>query len=58
MTIYQIAFSDDVHDHLDFIKKKYYSFIEKTLVEQLGWEPDIETKNRKVLEQPAPFNTE
>ena len=35
---------------------KFYGFIEETLEIQLGWEPGVETKNRKTVRQPAPFN--
>ena len=55
MARYRIAFAEETIDHLDYIEAKYHSLIEKTLEEQLGWSPDVETKNRKILEQPAPF---
>ncbi|PIV26327.1 MAG: addiction module toxin RelE [Anaerolineae bacterium CG03_land_8_20_14_0_80_58_20] len=56
MANYQIIYSDDALEHLSFIEKKFYGFIEETLEIQLGWEPGVETKNRKTVRQPAPFN--
>ncbi len=58
MTNYRIIYSDDALDHLGYIEKKFYGFIEETLESQLGWEPGVETKNRKTMRQPAPFHAE
>jgi mRNA-degrading endonuclease RelE of RelBE toxin-antitoxin system len=44
-----------VVDHLAAIERKYHRLIQKTLDEQLSHTPDSETRNRKPVEQPAPF---
>jgi hypothetical protein len=47
-----------VADHLSAIDAKYDSLIRETIVEQLLYEPDMETRNRKPVEQPAAFQAE
>jgi hypothetical protein len=37
------------------IEKKYHSLIHSRIENQLRFEPDTETRNRKPLRQPAPF---
>jgi len=44
--------------HLQAIEPKYYSLIRKTIEEQLPFEPDIETKNRKPLKRPVDFGAQ
>ena len=41
--------------HLRAIEPKYHSLIQQVIDEQLRFEPDRETRNRKPLESPAPF---
>ena len=41
--------------HLQAIEPKYYSLIRTTIEEQLPFEPDVETKNRKPLKRPVDF---
>lgn len=53
---FEIAFSEEVYGHLGVIERKYYGLIQESLKEQLSQTPNIETRNRKVLRQPAPFN--
>lgn len=52
---FDLSFAPEVVAHLDVIERKYYQLIQKTLDEQLGYEPDRKTRNRKPVEQPAPF---
>jgi len=52
---YTLVFAPEVVDHLRAIERKNYRLIQTTLDEQLAFTPDKETKNRKLLEQPAPF---
>jgi hypothetical protein len=40
---------------LESIDAKYYSLIRDKMEEQLLFEPNVETRNRKPLRQPAPF---
>jgi mRNA-degrading endonuclease RelE of RelBE toxin-antitoxin system len=50
-----VRFAPDVISHLDPVEKKYHRLIRKTIDEQLLFEPETETRNRKFLEQPAPY---
>lgn len=52
---FELCFAPEVVDHLVVIEHKYRSLIQKTLDEQLVYEPDRQTRNRKPVEQPAPF---
>jgi mRNA-degrading endonuclease RelE of RelBE toxin-antitoxin system len=52
---FELKFAPEVVAHLDAIERKHQRLIELTLDEQLGHTPDRETRNRKLLEQPAPF---
>ena len=51
-----ITFAPEVLDHLDAIERRYYHLIERMIDEQLCYAPDQQTRNRKPLEQPAPFS--
>ena len=42
-------------EHLHTIEAKYHSLIRAVIEEQLSFEPERETRNRKPLQQPAPF---
>lgn len=52
---FELCFAPGVVEHLVVIERKYHSLIQKTLDEQLVYEPDHQTRNRKPVEQPAPF---
>ena len=52
---FRLIFAPEAIDHLKVIDRKYYGLIERTLDEQLGFTPERETRNRKLLDQPAPF---
>jgi len=52
---YSPAFASAVTDHLRAIDAKYHALIREKIGEQLRFEPGTETKNRKPLRQPAPF---
>ena len=51
-------FAPEAVAHLDAIDRKYHGLIARTLDEQLGHTPEEETRNRKLLEQPAPFGAD
>lgn len=53
---YTIEFAPETLDHLGAIDRKHYGLIEKTIDEQLSHTPEKETRNRKPVEQPAPFS--
>jgi mRNA-degrading endonuclease RelE of RelBE toxin-antitoxin system len=49
-------FAPETIDHLDVIERKHHSLIERAIDEQLSYTPEKETRNRKPLEEPSPFN--
>jgi hypothetical protein len=52
---YTLSFAPQAVEHLDRIDSKYHGLLEQTINEQLTHTPTKETRNRKPLEQPAPF---
>jgi mRNA-degrading endonuclease RelE of RelBE toxin-antitoxin system len=50
---FSLIFDEKIHEHLDAIDDKYHSLIEATIHEQLEFEPETETKNRKPLKKPT-----
>ncbi len=44
-----------VKEHLRAIDAKYHALIRAAIAEQLQFEPAVETRNRKPLQQPAAF---
>jgi mRNA-degrading endonuclease RelE of RelBE toxin-antitoxin system len=51
-----LIFAPEVVEHLAVIEARHHSFIRKTIKEQLSSTPEVATRNRKLLEQPAPFD--
>jgi hypothetical protein len=52
---FDLSYDEATKDHLSAIDAKYHSLIRATIEEQLLFEPETETRNRKPLRQPAPF---
>ena len=52
---YTLTYARGVTNHLKSIDAKYNSLIREKIAEQLRFEPNVETSNRKPLRQPAPF---
>lgn len=52
---YDLSYDEATAKHLGAIESKYHSLIRETIEEQLRFEPGKETRNRKPLRQPAPF---
>ncbi len=52
---FSIEFAPETVQHVGVIERKHHSLIRKTIDEQLTYAPEKETRNRKPLEQPAPF---
>jgi hypothetical protein len=50
---FKLIYAAQVKQHLKTIEPKYHSLIRDTLENQLRFEPDIETRNRKLVEQPV-----
>jgi mRNA-degrading endonuclease RelE of RelBE toxin-antitoxin system len=55
---FHLAYSPIVYDHLAAIDAKYDSLIRQKTAEQLTYEPDVQTRNRKPVRPPAAFNAE
>jgi mRNA-degrading endonuclease RelE of RelBE toxin-antitoxin system len=49
---FALIYDPEVKAHLDAIDPKYRSLIRTTIEEQLQFEPETVTRNRKQLEQP------
>jgi mRNA-degrading endonuclease RelE of RelBE toxin-antitoxin system len=52
---FTLSFAPDVIEHLDCIDFKYQKLLRRTISEQLTYTPAKETRNRKPVDQPAPF---
>jgi mRNA-degrading endonuclease RelE of RelBE toxin-antitoxin system len=50
-----LTFAPEAIEHLDLIEAKYHGLLRRTINEQLSHTPTEETRNRKPMEQPAPF---
>jgi hypothetical protein len=50
-----LSYDQATKEHLHAIDAKYHSLIRAVIEEQLSFEPETETRNRKPLRQPAPF---
>ncbi|MGR3219040.1 MAG: type II toxin-antitoxin system RelE family toxin [Candidatus Anammoxibacter sp.] len=55
---FNIIYAPSTRNHLSVIDKKYFSLIRQTIKEQLQFEPDSETKNRKPLKRPVDFSAD
>jgi hypothetical protein len=49
---FALVYDPEVAGHLDAIEAKYHSLIRGTIAEQLRFEPETATRNRKPLERP------
>jgi hypothetical protein len=52
---FDLRYDPATKEHLHAVDSKYHSPIRAAIEEQLALEPDNETRNRKPLRQPAPF---
>src|SRR5262245_43372586 len=52
---YEIRYDRAVMEHLRAIEPKYHLLIREAIETQLFFEPAKQTRNRKPLRQPAPF---
>ncbi|OCQ91396.1 addiction module toxin RelE [Oscillatoriales cyanobacterium USR001] len=50
---FKIIPAREVAEHLAAIDRKYHSLIRSTIKEQLSYNPEVETRNRKPLRQPS-----
>lgn len=49
---FDLIYDPEIIDHLAAIEPKYHSLIRTTIAEQLRFEPETTTRNRKQLERP------
>ncbi|GAB4428558.1 MAG: hypothetical protein Kow0031_08810 [Anaerolineae bacterium] len=52
---FKLVYAAQVKEHLKAIDRKYYSLIRREIEQQLQFEPDIETRNRKPLTRSVEF---
>jgi hypothetical protein len=52
---FTLCFAPQAIEHFDLIESKYLGFLRRAIKEQLSHTPTNETRNRKPLDQPAPF---
>lgn len=55
---FTLTFAPEAIEHLDVIEPKYHTLLRRAINEQLANEPTKETRNRKPLDQPAPFDAD
>jgi len=55
---FQLVYADEVHEHLEAIQTKYHSLIQSEIEDQLLFEPEVETRNRKPLKRPTSFGAD
>src|SRR5436309_5417418 len=55
MARFAIIYAPEVLNHLAVIDLKFHRLIQATIKQQLQYTPLAQTKNRKPLDQPAPF---
>ena len=53
---YSLVYDPRLFDHLQEVESKLQRLIEKTMTEQLTFEPSRKTRNRKPMRVPAPFD--
>jgi mRNA-degrading endonuclease RelE of RelBE toxin-antitoxin system len=52
---FTLKFAPEAIEHFDMIERKHHGLIRRAIKEQLSQEPTKETRNRKAVDQPAPF---
>jgi mRNA-degrading endonuclease RelE of RelBE toxin-antitoxin system len=55
---FDLIYALQVRDHLRAIEPKHHSLIRRTIEEQLQFEPDVQTRNRKPLRRSVAFEVE
>jgi hypothetical protein len=53
---FSLVYGPEAIEHFDFIERKYRGLIKREIEAQLLFTPEVQTRNRKPLEQPAPFD--
>ena len=52
---FTLRFAPEAIEHMDLIDARHHGLLRRAMKEQLTHAPKAETRNRKPLEQPAPF---
>ena len=52
---FTLSFAPQAIEHLDWTESKHHGLVRRAIKEQLTHTPTKETRNRKPLDQPAPF---
>lgn len=52
---FALQFAPETIEHLRAIERRHHSLIRQVLREQLTFTPDVQTRNRKSMEPPAPL---
>jgi mRNA-degrading endonuclease RelE of RelBE toxin-antitoxin system len=55
---FELVYAPEVKEHLRVIERKYHGLIRQEIEQQLQFEPDVETRNRKPLKRPVTFEAE
>lgn len=53
-----LVYTNTFNDHLELVEAKYHSLIREAVEEQLQYEAEVKTKNRKPLKKPLAFKAE
>jgi len=53
-----LIYTTSIERQLKLVEAKYHSLIRATLEEQLQYEPEVKTRNRKPLKKPMAFRAE
>jgi len=52
---FDLLYAAQTKRHMRAIERRYFSLIKKAIEDQLTYEPDVETRNRKPLKRPVVF---
>ena len=52
---FKLVYAPQARKHMWAIERRHFSLIKKAIEDQLTYEPDVETRNRKPLKRPVVF---
>jgi mRNA-degrading endonuclease RelE of RelBE toxin-antitoxin system len=52
---YELKYAPEVYEHMQFIQTKHHRLIAASIKQQLSHTPEVRTRNRKPLKEPAEF---
>ena len=50
---FELIYDPEIARHIAKVERKYHSLIQRTIEEQLSYEPEVEAQNRKPLLRPT-----